>query len=232
MALTGLVAAVAAVSGAKAFTVSIHEEITATGLFTPGEDFRFLRKAVLDDIKDQHAQVDRRRTGSIARDERHFDDCEFNGGAEYIRDRFADAREELTDGDVWDATDEFGSGLHPAMDIYAHSNWVEMGFPSTPDDPDTAAVEVARSDLLGPERRAEIAGTALVRRERVRGDILLGNDDFTIPSGWSIEPDGGGTHVPTLFDRQDQFQGPAAGHRRGPVRRRVRHLLLRRGPVE
>jgi hypothetical protein len=22
----------------------------------------------------------------------------------------------------------------------------------------------------------------------VRGDILLGNDDFTIPSGWSINP--------------------------------------------
>ena len=40
VALTGLVAAVAAVSGAKAFSVPIHEEITATGLFTPGEDFR------------------------------------------------------------------------------------------------------------------------------------------------------------------------------------------------
>ena len=207
MALTGLVAAVVAVPGANAFTVSIHEEITATGLFTPGEDFRFLRKAVLDDIKDQHAQVDRRRTGSIARDERHFDDCEFDGGAEYIRDRFADAREELTDGDVWDATDEFGSGLHPAMDIYAHSNWVEMGFPLTADDPDTAAREVARSDLLDLSGAQRSLGQRWFVEQRVRGGIQLGNDDFVIPSGWSIEPDGGGTHVPTLFDRQGQLQG-------------------------
>jgi len=27
----------------------------------------------------------------------------------------------------------------------------------------------------------------------VRGDIRLGKDDFTIPSGWSINPGGGGT---------------------------------------
>jgi hypothetical protein len=68
-------------------------------------------------------------------------------------------KKELVDGDVWDATDEFGSALHPAMDIYAHSNWVEMGFPLTPDTPSTASVDVARSNLL---------------------DIRLGNDDLTI----------------------------------------------------
>lgn len=194
-----------AVPEARAFSVSIHEEITVNGLSPPGQSFRFLREAVLDDIKDQHSQVDGGFSG--ARDERHFDDCEFNGGAEYIRDRFADAREELVDSDVWDATDEFGSALHPAMDIYAHSNWVEMGFPLTPDDPGTAVVDVARSDLLDLSGAQRSIGQRWFVDQVVRGDILLGNDDFTIPSGWSINPDGGGTHVPTLFDREDRLRG-------------------------
>jgi hypothetical protein len=124
VALAGLVAAVPVAPDTRAFSVSIHEGITVSGLSPPGQNVGFLREAVLDDIKDQHEQLDRKRTGSIARDERHFDDSEFDGGAEYIRDRYEDAEEELVDGDVWDATDEFGSALHPAMDIYAHSNWV------------------------------------------------------------------------------------------------------------
>lgn len=88
------------------------------------------------------------------------------------------------------------------MDIYAHSNWVEMGFPLSPDNPSTASVDVGRSDLLDLSGAQRALPQSWAVDTVVRGDIRLANDDFGIPSGWSIDPDGGGTHVPTLIDRQ------------------------------
>jgi hypothetical protein len=210
VALAGLLAAIAAmpVRDAGAFTVNIHEAITYAGLSPPEQNFSFLREAVFDDVADQHDQIDSGLSG--ARDERHFDDCEFDGAAEYIRDRYTDARAALADARPWDATDNFGNALHPAMDVYAHSNWVEMGFPLG-DDPNTAVVEVNRSDLL------DLSGAQSSLAQRwftpagggvVRSGILLGNDDWRIPLGWSIDPGSGSTkHVPTLIDPDGRTRG-------------------------
>lgn len=192
---------------AGAFDINIHEGITYEGLSEPGINFTFLRRAVFDDIADQHAQIDAGLSG--ARDERHFDDCEFDGATKFIRDRFSDARGALAANHPWDATDAFGNGLHTAMDFYSHSNWVELGYPKN-DDPDTSAVEVSLTDLT------DLSGAqaSITRRWGVpadggvvRGDILLANDSYDIPADWSIKPNGGGNHVPTLIDPDGKTQG-------------------------
>jgi hypothetical protein len=205
----GLVALGASGSVASAFDVNIHEGITYAGLSPPGQNLTFLSRAVFDDIADQHAQVDGGLSG--ARDERHFDDCEFDGAAEWIRDRYVWARAALSANQPWVATDQFGNALHTVMDFYAHSNWVEMGFPRQ-DDPATAAVEVTQSDLTdlsGAPSSVLVARDWAVPRGggAVRGDILLGNDDWTIPFGWSIDPNGAGSHVPTLKDEHGAVRG-------------------------
>ena len=213
-AVLAAIALAAQTRGAEAFIVPIHRQITFSGLLEPGESTTpFLRRAVLEDIDDEHAQVD--SVPSIAWDERHFDDCEFDGGVEFIRDRYADAREALADLRPWDATDEFGTLLHPAMDLYAHSNWVEMGFPRTTDNPNTASVEVRLSDLIDISgARSSLArpwsipaGGDPAAGWRLRGDILLGNDDWNVPPGWSVDADGGGFHVPTLIDGRGRTRG-------------------------
>ena len=178
---------------AAAFSVNNHEAITAAGLSHGADTLGFLRQAVFDDIADQHEQIDSGLSG--ARDERHFDDCEFDGAVKYINDRYADVLASLAAGRWWDATDAFGLVLHPAQDLYAHSNWVELGFP--------AGDTVSRSDLIdisranaSPGLNWRVPGNGAV----VRGDILLGNDDWAIPVGWTIDRNGGGDHVPTLHN--------------------------------
>jgi hypothetical protein len=182
-----------------AFGVGTHEYITVGGLSpTQGGTFSFLRPAIVHDIADQHDQIDSGVSGG--RDERHFDDCEFDGGVKFIRDRYADAMEALVDYKPWNATDEFGDALHTAMDFYAHSNWVEMGFPKS-DVATTATVEVRRTDLIdlsGAQTSIAQRWFAPANGATVRDDILLGNDEWTIPAKWSIDPDGGGHFVPTL----------------------------------
>lgn len=194
---------------ARAFSVNVHEGITAAGLFPPsGQTLNFLRPAVFDDVADQHEQIDGGLSG--ARDERHFDDCEFNGAAEFIRDRYADIRDEVRDDDPWDATDEWGDALHPVQDVYAHSNWVELGFPLTRDRPSTPGVDVGLFDLLdlsGSRQSLAQSWFAPAGGETVRTGILLGADDWRIPRDWSIDPDGGGHHVPTLIDPQGRTVG-------------------------
>ena len=188
---------------ARSFDVSIHEGITYAALSDPGLNFTFLRRAVFDDIADEHEQIDGGLSG--ARDERHFDDCEFDGATEYIWDRYADIRAALVDGRVWDATDQFGNALHPVMDLYSHSNWVELGFPLS-DDPS----KVTQSDLMdlsGAQVSLSRGWRAPPGGGVVRGDILIANDDWNIPVGWSISPNGGGNHVPTLIDPQGRTRG-------------------------
>jgi hypothetical protein len=209
IALAALIGAVGIVQAAdaRAFTVNIHEQITGAGLTAPGDPASFIGPGVLGDIEDQHEQVDGGLSG--ARDERHFDDCEFDGAAKYIRDRFAGARTALAGGRVWDATDQFGNALHPVMDVYSHSNWVEMGFPRS-DDPDTARIEVRQSDLLdlsGAQDSLAEPWHAPGGGGVVRGDIRLGRDDWNIPLGWRIRSDGGGRHVPTLIDPDGRTRG-------------------------
>jgi hypothetical protein len=201
-----------------------HPTITRVGLAGPGgatsgDAFlakrSFLRRAVLDDINDQHAYQDEGFPHSRGgEDERHFDDCEFNGAASFIRSEYrAITQRSLAGNHPFDATDGFGNALHPVQDFYAHSNWVEMGFPRS----DT----VAQSDLvdlsgaqssLGQDWYAPPGG-ALVRRLGTPGtpasvsDILLGADDWAIPAGWSIERNGAGLFLPTLVDPQGTTRG-------------------------
>jgi hypothetical protein len=191
-------------ASSQAFSVNNHEGITFDGLSERPLTFSFLRPAVFDDIADQHEQIDSGLSG--ARDERHFDDCEFDGAVEYINDRYDDAIADLSFGGLfgglWNSTDEFGLALHPAQDLYAHSNWVEMGFPLL-DNPATPEIEVSRTDLINISRSTPFPGhdwRVPTNGGVVRGDILLGNDDWTIPQGWSIDGDGGGLHVPTLIN--------------------------------
>jgi hypothetical protein len=57
----GLVAAIMLVSAPRpgdGFIVPIHRQITYSGLAEPGQNASFLRRAVLEDIYDEHAQVD------------------------------------------------------------------------------------------------------------------------------------------------------------------------------
>jgi hypothetical protein len=220
---------VAGTAGVGAFGINNHEAITFDGLSEPELAFSFLRPAVFDDIADEHEQLDRPpeeggTQGGL--DQIHFDDCEFDGAAEWIGDRYAAARAELElhtelpfgGQTVWQATDEFGSLLHTIMDFYAHSNWVEMGFPLS-DEPDTPGIQAAQSDLvdlsgaqgsLGVDWYAPVPG-GLVRADLQIGgvvrDVLLGSDDLTIPVGWEIREEGIGDDVPTLFDPEGAPRG-------------------------
>lgn len=193
-----LLSCVAPVNDAHAFSENIHKSINSDAL-------NFLRPAVLDDIADEHDKIDSGISAGL--DERHFDDCEFDGAAEFLRDRYEDARSRLTTGNVWSATDEFGQALHPAQDLYSHSNWVELGYPLTPDNPATTGVEVRRSDLIPLNNANRWSAPRSLNGNPVRGDILLGGDDWAIPAKWSIDRDGGGYHVPTLINSDGDTVG-------------------------
>jgi len=180
----------------RAFSVSIHEEITADGLAQriTDEGFltSFLRPAVLSDIQNEHAQMDEKYNLNGAEDQRHFDDCEFNGAVDFINDNHFRAAQLAEPGgqiipfqgsfNPWLATDYFGSLLHTSMDFYSHSNWVELGFPDG---------ELDQTDLV------DLSGAPYSNLQdwfappplgSVRGDILLHSDDgLFLPSDWSVD---------------------------------------------
>jgi hypothetical protein len=162
------------------------------------ESLNFLRPAIQDDVTDEHVPLDSGISG--ARDERHFDDCEFDGAAEYIRDRYNEAMVDFALGGVWGATDAFGKALHPVQDLYAHSNWVELGYPLTPDNPATRRIEVRRSDLIPLNNATRWSAPRSLNGNAIRDDILLGGDDWNIPDEFSINS-GGDTFVPTLIHK-------------------------------
>jgi hypothetical protein len=232
-ALAVLVAAALGTFAVDAAAFGVHKEITEAGLSDPTAPRSFLREAILDDINEQHDFMDDDfPSGRGGQDQRHFDDCEFDGGADFIRDQYGFARRSLgrpvsAVGGPFYATLGFGRALHPAQDFYSHSNWVEIGFPLS-DDPSTAEIEAAQSDLVdlsGAQASLGLAwyaptGGGIVRRAASLGEpfgewsILLGADDWFIPRDWEIEPNGrpsdpGGTvlHVPTLIDPQGRTQG-------------------------
>jgi len=195
----------------SAFEGDYHREITREGL-GPTPDDSFLRTAVRRSINHQHAWMDEGWPSFRGtHDEKHFDDCEFNGAAEFIREAYRVARNGLTAGRPWATTAMFGNVLHVVQDFYSHSNWVELGFPLTKDDPATAAVEVAQSDLVdlsGAQSSLGQAWFAPAGGGVVRGDILLGGDDWEdLPAGSSIQRNGGGLFVPTLVDAQGRTLG-------------------------
>jgi hypothetical protein len=87
LALALLTAGLAALapSDARAFDRQIHVGITLKGFESTAPTLSFVQPAVFDDIADQHDTMDGGLSGG--RDERHFDDREFDGAAEFIRDR-------------------------------------------------------------------------------------------------------------------------------------------------
>lgn len=201
------ITALSATPPALEFEGGYHPAITTEGLAS------FLRTAVRRSINEQHAWMDDKFPfARAAHDEKHFDDCEFDGAAKFIREQYRVARTVLTVPALrWTTSTMFGRILHTVQDFYSHSNWVELGFPLTTDNPATAAVEVAQSDLV------DLSGaqSSLARRwfapsggAAVRGDILLGGDDWTgLPAGSSIERNGGGRFIPTLRDAQGRTLG-------------------------
>jgi hypothetical protein len=221
-----LIVALLAVSADEAGAFAGHEAITTAGL-ADSTGARFLGAGVLHDINAQHDEMDSWPNGTD--DERHVDDCDFDGASKFIRNNHGDAAGALRDGKPFKSSDYFGNLLHTAQDFYSHSNWVEMGFPLT-DDPATPRIEVAQSDLVdfsGAQASLDRPwnppdGGGVVRRSAQlsgnRWDILLGADDwdedFGFPTGWSIAPNGnpqdpGGAvkHVPTLIDPEGRTRG-------------------------
>jgi len=209
---------------ARAFEVPIHEDITADGLAQRNDEggflTSFLRPAVFEDIKNEHYQMDHDEFGlSGAEDQKHFDDCEFNGAVDFINgNHFLAAQLAEPGGDSipffensilvignfspWDATDAFGSLLHTTMDFYAHSNWVELGFP---------VGELDQTDLV------DLSGAPYSNLQdwssppplgSVRGDILLHSDDgLTLPSDWSVDENFPSSRQATIRDGNGQVVG-------------------------
>jgi hypothetical protein len=191
-----------------------HDRLTTFGLSNSPRGVSFLRPAVLQAIHRQNNWMD----GGIRKgeDERHFDDCEFNGAAEFIRDRYQGARRSLIALDPWAAASEFGQALHPAQDFYSHSNWVELGFPLGDNEATVEQVEgLDQSDLVdlsGAQSSLAQSWSAPSGGAVVRNDILLGGDDWEgIPYGWSISRNGPPGRfvrfVPTLIDPQGNTRG-------------------------
>lgn len=184
----------------NAFGLPEHGNITRAGL-TAQPGFEFLHWPVVNDISDEHEKLDEGLSG--AQDKFHFDDCEFDGASAFIREKYRDAQSALNRSDLFDVGDHFGMALHPVQDFYSHSNWVELGFPLTPNNPVTPVVETSQADLVdisGAQRSFGSPWDAPVGGEPVRGDILLANDDWFLPPGdWRIAPEGAGRHQSVLI---------------------------------
>ena len=156
---------------AQSFTIGNHEDATSV-LRT------FLRSGVYADIVEEHKDWaddgPRQDVPWI-----HADDCAFRETATQINSFQARAVATLTPGarlDPWAASDQFGRSLHPVQDFYAHSNWVELGFPAgrtaRASDLVDFGTRLAGRSRLGP-------WTAPGPLGRVRGDIR--SADFVTP---------------------------------------------------
>jgi hypothetical protein len=180
-ALAALIGLVALTREVGAFSVGIHEDITADAL-------SFLRDGVLADLENEHGDW---ADADEAKDYKwvHADSCAFGETVQQVNEFYGNAVENLVPGpnfEPWSASDDFGRVFHPAQDFYSHSNWVELGFPVN-DDPATVDVVegLSTSDLvdfgttfagpsgLGPWGEPGPFG-------RMRGDILL-NDAVLTP---------------------------------------------------
>ena len=227
------VLAAAAVGGfvaQNAGAFSYHDTITRDAFDDPSAAGQFLRTGVLERINEQHEFMDRgfsvgHPNPNISDDYRHFDDCDFNGATAYINRRYDEIQKGLSRHDTFYAAKNFGRALHPAQDLYSHSNWVEIGFPLTDDPATPQLVEgggVTQADLIDlsgaqaslAQRWFAPAGGGLVRNDApLRSpfgtwDIVLGADDWAFPGEWEIEkygrvsdPGGRVRYVPTLIDQ-------------------------------
>ncbi len=99
-----------------------HEDITATAL-------SFLRPEILTALQAADVATD---VEFVLVNANHFDDCNFTGGSQVVRQSEAEAVAALepkrppAEGDAL-AIRAFGRALHAVQDFYAHTNWVELG---------------------------------------------------------------------------------------------------------
>ncbi|MDR6559813.1 hypothetical protein J2809_004196 [Arthrobacter pascens] len=201
-AVSALVGSTVTAAPAQAF--SDHKDITSKGL-------SFLHWPVVDDINDEHAWMD---SGApwfpVAHDEKHFDDCEFDGSATYIRDHYDGARAAMIRRNLFNVGDHFGALLHTSQDFYSHSNWVELGFPKTSDNPATSGIETSQSDLsdiTGAQRTALSSWPVLQNGQTVRGNILLANDDWIPPLDQRVVRNGAGKFQSILVQPNGKLIG-------------------------
>jgi hypothetical protein len=164
---------------ASAFDPDIHEQIT-------NEALPFLRPGVLDDVRDEHNDFADDSEGDSFK-WLHADSCAFDETVQQINSLQSDAVQELVPTGPnfapWSASDHFGLPLHPAQDIYSHSNWVELGFPVA-DDPATVdlvegeemsdLVDLATKNGLGPWTAPPSLG--VVRDNILLDDLVVGID--------------------------------------------------------
>jgi hypothetical protein len=208
VAMSALVGSTVGTAPAQAF--GDHKDITSTGL-SPGRGLSFLHWPVVDDINDEHAWMDSGFPGyRVAQDEKHFDDCEFDGSATYIRDQYAGARASMIGRRLFNVGDYFGKALHTAQDFYSHSNWVELGFPKTKDNPATPRIETSQSDLsdiTGAQRAYLSSWPVLQNGQTVRGNILLANDDWVPPLPLRVVRNGAGKFQSTLVQPNGKLIG-------------------------
>jgi hypothetical protein len=194
----------------QAFDPEIHREITREGLGISPND-SFLRTAVRRNINHQHNWMDDKWSipSRATEDEKHFDDCEFDGAAKFIRESYKEAQAGLASGKIWDAATMFGRLLHTVQDFYSHSNWVEL---LSADNPAITPGKFFRSDFLvdlsGAQSSLAQHWFAPAGGEVVRGNILLGSDDWEgLPDGWAIDRNGGGLFIPTVLDAEGRTRG-------------------------
>jgi hypothetical protein len=105
---------------AFAFSQDLHRDITESRL-------SFLKSDILRTISDANVEVDISQAFSS---QWHFDNCDFREGTENINRLYRHVVA-LLDPTASDpnllAAAAFGQLLHPAQDLYSHSNWIELG---------------------------------------------------------------------------------------------------------
>jgi hypothetical protein len=160
----------------------------------------------------------------VMQDQRHFDDCEFDGSIDFIRDRYVNFDAWLAAAQPWYATDMFGRILHPAMDFYSHANWVEMLLPPE-DDHEPGLADLV--DFSGAQDSLSQQWKAPPNGGNVRDDIRLANDDWTLPF---LEGPGAGWHKdahPKAVRPGRRLPRALAGNGRRCRRQRMQHQLPR-----
>jgi hypothetical protein len=136
------------------------------------QSLSFLRPGVLSDVSDEHRDWADDDEGEDVKWV-HFDSCAFGESVAQINAFYRDALANLVPGpsfDPWSATDDFGRAQHPIQDFYAHSNWVELGFPRG-EDPLTSDLVDFGTRLTGPSQLGLWRVPAALTP--VRDDILL-----------------------------------------------------------
>lgn len=108
------------------FSVPIHVDLTTDAL-------PFLNTETVAAISAEHVVVD--TIGALDSDN-HMDNCHFIGGVANINEQLSEAVADADPAalDPLLAAGNFGHALHTAEDLYAHSNWVELGQTTLFDD--------------------------------------------------------------------------------------------------